>query len=94
MVYADSEELYASRRILRAQVYHLEWRLEPVPVVGRVVASLVRDVEGDDLRGNTNADRVSLEAGNDLLICNIVNMKSGETASHYQQRMRAALTVT
>ncbi|HKE54353.1 MAG TPA: hypothetical protein VKC55_06255 [Actinomycetota bacterium] len=44
--------------------------------------------------GATQTLTVSLDAGNYVLICNIVNKKGGETVSHYQQGMRAALTVT
>ena len=44
--------------------------------------------------GATQTLSVSLDAGSYVLICNIVNKKGGETVSHYQQGMRAALTVT
>ena len=44
--------------------------------------------------GSTQSLTVSLDAGAYVLICNIVDKVNGEKVSHYQQGMRAALTVS
>jgi len=36
---------------------------------------------------------VDLDAGNYVLICNIVEEEDGETVSHYQEGMRTPFTV-
>ena len=43
--------------------------------------------------GDTPTLTVSLDAGNYVFICNIVEEEGGETISHYQQGMRVAFTV-
>jgi uncharacterized cupredoxin-like copper-binding protein len=44
--------------------------------------------------GSTQSLTVNLDAGAYVLICNIVAKVNGEKVSHYEQGMRAALTVT
>jgi uncharacterized cupredoxin-like copper-binding protein len=53
---------------------------------------LIDEIE-DIAVGDTPMLTVSLDAGNYVLICNIVEDEGDETIVHYQQGMRTAFTV-
>jgi uncharacterized cupredoxin-like copper-binding protein len=53
---------------------------------------LIDEIE-DIAVGDTPTLTVSLDAGNYVFICNIVEEEGGETIAHYQQGMRVAFTV-
>ena len=52
---------------------------------------LIDEIE-DIAVGDTPTLTVSLDAGNYVFICNIVEKEGGETIAHYQQGMRVAFT--
>jgi uncharacterized cupredoxin-like copper-binding protein len=56
---------------------------------GMEVVDEIEDISPDDAQELT----VDLEAGNYVLICNIVEEEDGEVESHYQEGMRSSFTV-
>jgi uncharacterized cupredoxin-like copper-binding protein len=56
---------------------------------GMDVVDEIEDISPDDAQELT----VDLEAGNYVLICNIVEEEDGEVESHYQMGMRSSFTV-